>query len=225
MKKFYSDMYLNGSNKYNGSLEKSRAALDYKYFSNEMKHLIKTHYLTIPRKDSHTTISEKTSEGWMLTSIGKVKNILGFDIEIKRKFLIKKIDKRKKIVNSQDLISFNLNFKVEHKKWDYLWDLQKNEIINDITKNLKLEVVSSDKEPLSNNLQEGKLKIVNNSDYDVKNIEIVIDHFDADGISVNTDVRVIKDIIRSKGYREFNWSSYDCSKCVSQKYKVNFFED
>jgi len=58
----------------------------------------------------------------------------------------------------------------------------------------------------------------------IRNIEVLIEHFDKDGISVNTDSKTIYDIIRSKGYREFEWYTSDCSKCNSQTFKIKFVD-
>jgi hypothetical protein len=72
---------------------------------------------------------------------------------------------------------------------------------------------------------EGKLRIINNSDYDIQWIKILIEHFDSQGKSVNTDYKYVSDIVRKNGYREFEWLTTDCDKCVRQEFKINFVKE
>lgn len=71
----------------------------------------------------------------------------------------------------------------------------------------------------------GRLRLINDSKYDVKSIDILIEHFDSEGISVNTDHEKIYKIIRSGGYLEFDWYSSDCSSCETQEFQISFTKE
>jgi hypothetical protein len=72
--------------------------------------------------------------------------------------------------------------------------------------------------------KEGKLKLINNSDFDLEGIKILIEHFDNEGNSVNTSNDYVSGIIRKHGYREFSWYTPECSKCEKQEFSINLLE-
>src|SRR5690606_6720849 len=125
------------------------------------------------------------------------------------------------ISDSYNLIGFYLNFQVEDTQWQTYWDSKKSEILKEVIDNLKLEIITKGYKKYDDAMA-GELRLVNNSNYDLKNIEILIEHFDKDGVSVNTDNTYVSEVIRAKGYREFDWISFDCSKCNTQTFKIKY---
>ncbi len=104
------------------------------------------------------------------------------------------------------------------------WGYGKNNIIKHLQENLKLEVVkTANVNKYGRSI--GKLRLTNNSEYDITDIYILIEHFDKNKKSVNTDTEFIYDIIRKNGYREFSWSTSNCSKCWSQKFQINYTKE
>lgn len=223
VRNFFNEFYENGADKYGGSLKKSREVLDYSFVTTEMEKLIKNHFVMLPEKDNYQLTAErKTDDSVVVTSIGKANGPFGNIVEVRNQFLIKKIDGIWKITDSYNLIGYYLNFQVEDTQWQTYWDNKKSVILSEVIDNLKLEIISKGKPTYSGRSREGELRLVNNSDYDVKNIEILIEHFDKNGISVNTDNEYVNDVIRSKGYREFDWYTSDCSKCSKQEFKIKY---
>ena len=130
-----------------------------------------------------------------------------------------------KIFNSFKLVADELDFEVVDTYWNFYWDRNKDDILKQLQDSLKLEVIQPGSSSYFGDSKEGKLKIVNNSDYDIHRVKILIEHFDSKGNSVNTDHTYVSDIIRKHGYREFDWFTSDCSKCAKQEFKINFIKE
>jgi len=56
---FYNEFHEHGADKYQGSLKKSREALNYAYVSTEMEGLIRNNFVTIPKKETYKLTSVK----------------------------------------------------------------------------------------------------------------------------------------------------------------------
>lgn len=223
---FYSDVYNNGADKYGGSLKKSREIFNYSYFSSEMEQLIRNNYLEAPDKGEYKLTAERKSDNTILiSSTGTRKGSIGNSVNVYNQFLVTNINNEWKITDTNNVITFDINFEIVDSKWEPSWDIQKSKIIQEIIDNLKLEIISEAYQTYFRNAVKGDLRLVNNSNYDVKNIEILIEHFDNDGVSVNASNDLLTDIIRSKGYREFDWYTSDCAKCISQKFIIKFLKE
>jgi hypothetical protein len=141
-------------------------------------------------------------------------------------FVFFKIKDQWLITDSYDfLIEEKINFKIEGEKVKGLWDRYKTEEITSITQLLKLEVIE---EPIpyeiDKNSIKGKLKLTNNSKYDISEITILIEHFDKNGKSSSTSKKYLFDTIKSGGYKIFDWSTFDCYNCNTRKYKILFYK-
>jgi len=222
VKNFFNEFYENGADKFGGSLKKSREVLDYSYVTPVMENLIKNNFVGLPEKDNYQLTAEKKSDNSVIvTSIGKANGPFGNIVEVRNQFLVSKIDGTWKISDSYNLIGYYLNFQVEDTQWPTYWDSKKSEILKEVMDNLKIEVITQGYKKF-NDAMAGDLRLVNNSNYDLKNIEILIEHYDKNGISVNTDNAYVSEVIRAKGYREFDWITFDCSKCKTQTFKIKF---
>lgn len=219
---FYNEVYENGADKYCGSLKKSREVLNYSYVTEEMKNLIKNNFLYIPEKGTYEVTAEKKSEDTVIvTSIGKGNGIFGNIIEVRNQFVIAKVSGNWKISDSYNLIGYYLNFSVEDTQWQSYWDIKKSNILTEVINSLNLEIITTGEKAYKTSMR-GDLRLVNKSKYDIKNIEILIEHFDKDGVSVNTDNVYVNSVIRSDGYREFDWYTTDCASCITQTFKIKF---
>lgn len=130
-----------------------------------------------------------------------------------------------KIFNSFNLVEDKLDFKIVDPNWEFTWDREKADILTHLQKNIELKVLVSGYGSYYSDYVKGKLKIINNSDLDVKAIKVLIEHFDSEGNSVNTDNEYVWEIIRKKGYREFAWQTGDCGKCYRQEYAISFIRE
>lgn len=174
-------------------------------------------------KDGWTlNFNQKNDTTILIESVGKTHNSFGKPIEIKQKFLLKEVDGAWTIFDTYNLLPLFLDMDIVDRDWDFFWDKEKNEILLDLKKNLKLEVISKGSKSYFGDAVEGKLRLFNNSKYDIRNVSILIEHFDSEGKSVNTDDEYVSDIIRTNGYREFDWYTSDCSKCYRQEFKIKF---
>lgn len=219
---FYNEVYENGADKYDGSLKKSREVLDYSYVTEEMEQLIKNNFMYLPEKETYQLTAEKKSEDTLVvTSIGKAPGRFGDMVEIRNQFVVSKENDNWKISNSYNLIGYYLNFSIEDTQWNTYWDIKKSNVLAEVMDNIELEIITNGRKGYGTSMK-GNLRLVNNSNYDVKNIEILIEHFDKNGISVNTDSEYVLETIRSKGYREFDWYTSDCASCETQEFKIKF---
>jgi hypothetical protein len=130
-----------------------------------------------------------------------------------------------KIFNSYKLTADELDFEIVDTQWDFYWDRDKDDILKQLQDNLELKEIVPAYGSYYSDSKQGKLKLINNSDFDIKNVKILIEHFDSQGNSVNTDHTGVYDIIRKHGYREFDWYTSDCSKCMKQTFKINFIRE
>lgn len=224
---FYKDVDTKGADKFGGSLKKSRASFNYSYFSADLKKLIQNNFLETPDIGSYKLTSEsKSGTEMIITSIGTRSGKIGNQVNVYNQFLVSKLNNEWKITDTYSVIDFYLNFKIKSEKWDESWDINKSYILNGLMNNLKLEVISKGASPNYNEKgRKGRLKLINNSNFDVEDIEYFTEHFDSNGVSVNSYNDFITGIIRSKAYKEFDWSSYDCASCNTQKFKILFFKE
>lgn len=177
-----------------------------------------------------------TSDNWKFTSAaqndsivmvsaqGQTVNGFGRPIEIEQKFgLTNKYGKWQIFESYNFIVCDDLDFKIVDTDWWFYWDRQKIKILKHLQDNLKLEVVTLGYHVY--NGVKGRLRLVNNSDYDITDIKILIEHFDSAGRSINTDHEIISDYIRKGGYREFDWYTRDCAKSYRQTFKINFLQE
>jgi hypothetical protein len=174
-------------------------------------------------KDGWTlSVNQRNDTLIIIESVGKTHNGFGQPMKIKQKFALKEIEKEWIIYDTYNVIRLFLGMNIVDRDWHFFWDMEKKEILEHLRKNLKLEIVKRGKKTYFGNGYEGKLRLLNNSKYDIRSVKILIEHFDSKGKSVNTDDEYISDIIRQDGYREFDWRTSDCSKCVKQKFRIKF---
>ncbi len=178
-----------------------------------------------------------TSEKWELTvkpendsvliveAKGNTHNGFGQPTEILQAFSLTNKFGGWKIFNSYKLTVDELDFEIVDTQWDFYWDITKYDILKQLYDNLELKEIVPAYSSYFSDSKQGKLKLINNSDYDIKGVNILIEHFDSQGNSVNTDHTSVYDIIRKHGYREFDWFTNDCSKCVKQTFKINFIRE
>lgn len=224
---FFNEVYNNGADKYNGSLKQSRAALNYSFVTPELEAIIKNNFMNIPEKETYKLTAEKKADDKVIvTCIGKSRGLFGNEVENNNQFVVTKINGEWKISDTYHVIGFNITFEVEDTQWGTYWDLKKAGILKEVMDNLKLVVINAGyRSYYFSDVLKGDLRLVNNSNYDLKGVEILIEHFDKNGVSVNTDSKTVYDIIRAKGYREFDWLTSDCSKCATQKFTIKFVEE
>ncbi|MDE5637193.1 MAG: hypothetical protein K2I43_04125, partial [Alistipes sp.] len=178
-----------------------------------------------------------TSDNWQFTSTvqndstvivsarGQTVNGFGRPIEIEQRFgLTNKYGKWQIFESCNFIVCRDLDFRLVDTDWWFYWDRQKIRILKHLQDNLKLEVVVPGYHVYNNGVK-GRLRLVNNSDYDITGITILIEHFDSAGRSINTDHEIISDYIRKGGYREFDWYTSDCAKSCRQTFKINFLQE
>ena len=174
-------------------------------------------------KDWKLTVETITETKLVVEARSDTHNAMGRPVEILQAFTLTSKYGGWLISDSYNFIVDNLAFRVADVEWDYSWDRTKYKVMEELKENLTLEVVTPGHAPYyTNDFRKGKLKLVNNSDYDLEGVRILIEHFDRSGNSVNTDYTWAGGIIRKHGYREFEWLTTDCTKCYRQTYKIYF---
>ena len=178
-----------------------------------------------------------TSQDWILTvkpendstiiveSKGKTHNGFGQPTELLQGFVLTNKYGKWQIYNSYNLVAEFLDFEVVDTQWNFYWDRDKDDILEELQEKLELKVLVQGYRSYYSSYAKGKLRITNNSNYDIKGVKILIEHFDSQGKSVNTDNAYVWDIIRKNGYREFEWLTGDCDKCERQEFKINFIRE
>lgn len=178
-----------------------------------------------------------TAKDWILTakkendsvlsveSKSSTFNSFGKPIENIQSFALTKKYGKWQIFDSYNLIAFELDFTIVDTQWEFYWDRAKDEILSDLQKNLKLKILTKGHGNIYNDSRQGKLRLINDSDYDIKGVDILIEHFDRNNVSVNTDHQGVYDIIRKHGYRDFEWYTSDCNNCFRQEFKINFIRE
>lgn len=184
--------------------------------------LIKTYGGFLSKDGWSLNFNQKNDSTILIESVGKTHNSFGQPIEIKQKFLLKNTTGQWIIYDTYNLLPLFLNMDIVDRDWDFFWDIEKNEILTELQDSLKLEIIRNGYKNSYSDAVKGELRLVNNSQYDIRNVSILIEHFDKDGRSVNTDDEYIPDIIRANGYREFDWYTSDCDKCSKQEFKIKF---
>ncbi len=168
-----------------------------------------------PENDSTITVESK----------GKTHNGWGQPVEVLQAFALTNKYGGWKIFSSYNLVADEIDFQVVDTQWDFYWDTRKDRILKELQEKLELKVLVPGSRSYYSRYTKGKLRIVNDSDYDIKGVKILIEHFDSQGKSVNTDYTYVSDIVRKNGYREFEWLTGDCDKCVRQEFKINFISE
>ena len=178
-----------------------------------------------------------TSQDWALTvkpqndsmiiveAKGKSHNNLGQPIEILQGFALTNIYGKWQIGSSYNLVADNIDIQIGgDTQWGFYWDRDKDYILNELREKLELQVLI----PAYNNSfwgnRGGKLRIDNNSDFDIRVVTVLIEHFDNQGKSVKIDHEYVRDI-RKNGYREFEWATYNCEKCEREEIKIMFTKE
>lgn len=186
-----------------------------KFFSDKSYYSSKDWDLSAKRENDTTIV---------VLSKAQTYNGLGQPIEIVQSFSLTDRLGGWKIWETYNLVVSDLDFELVDTQWDFLWDRQKAYVLEHLQENLKLEVITPGYIAWGATAG-GKLRLINNSDYDIKGIKILIEHFDRNGVSVNTDREFVRDYVRKGGYREFDWLTTDCASCYSQTYKINFIKE
>lgn len=171
------------------------------------------------------TVKKENDTVYRVESKSHTVNGFGQPIENVQSFALTNLYGGWKISNSFKLVADELDFEIVDTEWDFYWDRQKNEILTDLQDNLKLEIIEPAYGSYFRDSKLGKLKLINNTDYDIKGVKILIEHYDREGNSVNTDHTSVYDIIRKHGYREFDWCTSNCAKCAKQEFKINFIRE
>lgn len=156
---------------------------------------------------------------------GKTSNGFGQPVEIVQGFYLTNTHGGWKIFNSFKLVVDDLDFKVVDKQWNFYTDMDKDYVLQQLQEKLELKVLTTASQGYSSGSLGGKLIINNNSDFDIRNVNILIEHFDFQGKSVNTDHTFVSEIIRKHASRELNWYTMNCGECEKQKFKINFIRE
>jgi hypothetical protein len=158
----------------------------------------------------------------IVDAIGQSQSVLG-SASFLQKIILKKINDNWKIDDSYNLIHVTPNFSIEGIR--NAFDSEKIQIIKDVEKNMSFEILQSgQKRKYSDDVIAGKLRIYNNTEYDIKSLDLTIEHFDYSGSSVNTDNITVYEVIKSKGYKDEDWSTFDCGNCVRQEIKFDLYK-
>lgn len=202
----------------------SRKTLDYAMLSSEYKQVFDSsgYY---PLKNHVLSIQSESDSMIVFISKGAATNVLGVEIEDQQEFQLKNTQGIWKIDNSNYFLVDHANFKFVEDKYEQLWDKEKAIALNQVQENVTLEIMQSPQGLEFSGSREGILKLINNSEYDIRKLRISIEHFDIEGNSVNSDEEIVLDVIRKHGYRVFNWFSKDCLNCDSQKFKILFIDE
>lgn len=194
--------------------------------------VLKDDYLELFKNNSYYLLEnwelsakKETDTTYIVEAIGKTSNAFGMTLEEYKGFALKKVNGEWKIFNSYKLIADEIDFEVVDTQWDFYWDTKKARILKEVQDSLRLEIKRKGYKSYFGDAMEGELRLVNNTNYDLKGVKILIEHFDKDGKSVNTDDESVYDIIRAGGYREFDWYTSDCSKCSTQEFRINFIKE
>ena len=171
------------------------------------------------------TVKPDNDSSIIVESKGHTHNGLGQPMELLQGFSLTNKYGGWKIYNSYNLTADELDFQVVDTQWEFYWDRDKADILKDLQEKVELKILVPGYSSYYSDAKKGQLKIINNSDYDIQRVKILIEHFDSEGLSVNTSHTYVSDIIRKHGYREFDWYTGDCSKCVKQEFKINFIKE
>lgn len=186
-----------------------------KFFSDKSYYTSKDWELSAKRENDTTMV---------VLSKAHTFNGLGRHIEIIQNFALTDRYGGWKIWDSYNLTGDELDFELVDTQWDFYWDRPKDAILEHLRENLTLEVITPGYNCWTDTWQ-GKLRLINNSDFDIRRVKILIEHFDRNGVSVNTDHEYVRDYIRKGGYREFTWMTTDCANCYRQTYTINFIKE
>ena len=202
----------------------NRKSMDYSIFTSEYKAVFDSsgYY---PLKNPSLTVQSNSDSVIVVISKGITTNVLGVEIEEKQEFRLKNIQGKWQIDNSNNFLVDHANFKFVGDEYEQLWDKEQAEALKQVQENVMLEVVKSPEGFTFSDSRDGMLKLINNSEFDIRKLRISIEHFDSEGNSVNSDEEIVLDVIRKHGYRVINWFSKDCLNCYSQKFKVIFVDE
>lgn len=137
---------------------------------------------------------------------------------------LKNENKNLKIYDSSNLVTSKLDFEILGVDFGTLSDIKKHEIFKHIKENLSLQIIVKGHKIITKHV-EGEIRITNNSKYDIKGLNLLNEHFNNKGISVNTDRIYIDEILRKKSYRDKYWLTSDCGDCDKQKITINFISE
>ena len=129
------------------------------------------------------------------------------------------------MLDSYNFFNPTLAFEVLDNRLNSKWDIKKNNHIKKLQDSLQLLVLVPGNDSYSKDSKIGKIRLNNNSDFDLKGLKVLIEHYDNNSTSVNTQIYYVSDIVRKHSYREFEWRTYDCSQCYRQEFKINFYQE
>ena len=188
----------------------------YEFFEGKSFYLSQNWKLTVKSINDSTIAVEsrgKTSNGFGQP----VENVQGF-------YLTNKLGGWK-IYNTLKLVVDDLDFKVVDNQWNFYSDMDKDYVLHELQKKLELKVLTAASQGYSSGSIGGKLMINNNSEFDIKNLNILIEHFDSQGKSVSTDHAFVSEIIRKQASREISWYTMNCGECEKQKFRISFIRE
>lgn len=162
--------------------------------------------------------SEKRENGNVIvTSTSRSTNLMGIETDMIQKFEVKD----NKIINSDFFFLPEYAFEIVLNDWDTMWDLEKIKAFKNVEENVKIISKSSANKSYLNSL-EGDFKIENNSNYDIRDLEIMIEHFENDGTQIKTHNSSIAGILRKNGKQKVKWFTTNCESCDEFKLKIIF---
>ena len=177
------------------------------------------HNYYFPSNDWTLTAEPESDTSIIVSATGKTFNGFGWPRELHQEFAVKKRNGEWKITNSFNVLDQFINFFIVDKRWEFYWDKEKHDILEDLKKNLKIEVLVKGYSEYNSEYAKGRVKVINDSDYDINSVKILMEHFDNDGNSINTDDFIIH-AIKKHSYTEYDWIIDNCSKCVRQEFKI-----
>jgi hypothetical protein len=181
-----------------------------------------SHYTS---KDWKLVAQQESDSLFIVEATSKTHNSLGRPIDIIQRFALTNQYGNWQIWNSYGLMALHLDFDIVDLDWDFFWDRKKYEILTQMQEKIKLEIIRKGYSNRYSDSRKGELRLINDSEYDIKGVRILIEHFDNNGKSVNTDKESVWNIIRKNGYREFDWFTSDCAKCLKQKFTISFIKE
>jgi hypothetical protein len=208
------NQFLTEINNDNMNITKENLTVEYR------KHFKENHYYP----SSNWELKTKSENVITVEAKSQSSNVFGIS-ELIQTFYLKMENGRLKIYDSNNLVTNNLDFEVIDLDWNYHTDMERNKIYKNIKDNMSIKVLEEAHKGFINGNRRGIIKIINNSNYDVKGVRVLIEHFDNNWKSVNTDYSYVSDIIRKKGYREQTWLTSDCFNCENEKFKINFIKE
>jgi hypothetical protein len=139
---------------------------------------------------------------------------------IRKRFKLASSADKLKIIDTYKVLDFSPSMVVIDEQWDLYWDKRIGSAIKEIEASISVWIIG--KSYYSKEGVYGGVELVNDSTYDLSEVQIMVDHRNFEGKSINTDIELLPGIIKASGHRRFTWYTPGCKKCVKQYFSFKF---